>query len=123
MKRLTLLLTALLVVGCVSSREAQRLWTRSMATDSHAGQIELLELNGLLMEWSATSTGKGFLYHSLPMIKEKAWTFTKGGIAKDNALEVLDGDVITAVHKSGRTFEIRIEVQTPYYLKVMYREI
>ena len=113
----------LLIAGCLSTPQVGALWSRSIATDVETGQQELLDLDGLLMEWSASGERKGFLYPSLPLLKGKMWTFVEGGTPKNNALEVVDGDVVTAVYQTGRKFQIRIEAQTPYFVKVMYREI
>jgi len=124
MKTAMWILGICVLAGCATRGEKDSQWTRSIATDTHAGKIEYLDLNGLLMEWSSGKKGHGYLYFWRPGMNDRVWTFP-GGLTtgeQKTGVDVYDGDVVTAIHDSGRAFKIKIIIQTEYYIKVMYRE-
>jgi len=99
-------------------------WSTSIAADHNSGQVEYLDLNGLLMEWSTSLKGEGWLYLTHPYTRDRVWTFpARVPTGEDrNGVKVSDGDCITAVHESGRQFRIEVVIQTEYFAKVKYRE-
>ena len=125
MKSIVILVAICVLTGCSSTGVEDSQWKKCTATDMHAGKIEYLNLNGLPMEWSTASMGRGYLYIPQPQSIDRVWTFpsrTATGVY-NNAIYVTDGEVITAVHSSGRRFEIKIIAQTETSAEVNYREI
>jgi len=125
MKSLTLMLGACILVGCATTAEKDAQWTESIAKDYNTGKIEYLDLNGLPLEWSTASEGHGWLYFSRPGTNQRVWTFP-GRVATGKhktGVHVADGEIVTAVHESGRTFRIKVITQTDDSAKVMYKEI
>ena len=124
MKNSVLIATVCILARCATAEGEHSQWKKSIATDMNAGRIEYLDLDGVLMEWSAASRGMGWLYFSKPETNDKVWSFPGRLPEGENktGVSVRDGEVVTATHESGRTFEIKIELQTEYFAKVMYRE-
>jgi len=123
-KNRVLITTVCILARCATAEAEHSQWQKSIATDMNAGQIEYLDLDGVLMEWSAASKGTGWLYFSKPDTNDRVWSFPGRLPEGENktGVSVRDGEVVTATHQSGRTFEIRIELQTEYFAKVLYRE-
>lgn len=125
MRNSILILVICMMIGCVTTKVPDSKWRKSIGTDLQAGQIEYLDLNGLDLEWSTAAKGKGWLYFSKPGTNDKVWSFPSRlpNGEHETGIKVYDGDVVTAVHRLGRKFEIKIIIQTEYYIKVIYREI
>ena len=125
MKSIVIVVAICVLTGCSSTGVKDSQWTSCTATDANAGKIEYLNLNGLLMEWSFAKIGFGYLYFSRPLTNDRVWTFPgRTTLSRyKNAIYVADGEVVTAVHRSGRSFEIKIIVQTATSVEVIYREI
>jgi hypothetical protein len=129
MKIIIIAVAVCILTGCSTTGVENSQWTSCTAIDQPTGKAtDYLNLNGLLMEWSSARNGFGYLYLSAPpLLDDKVWTFPGRTATATSTLNpsiyVADGDVVTAVHISGRKFEIKIITQTDTYIKVNYREI
>lgn len=129
MKMKALVLSTCAMAGCISMPRIAHVhhpeWSTSIATDHIYGdEPKSLELNDLLMSWSTSSPGEGWLYLTHPRTQDHVWTFPDCDPPEEDsvAVKVSDGNCFTAVHKSGRRFEIEVVIQTYNFAMVKYKE-